>query len=69
MFLPESSCVCIPSFRSVAPCVFYGQIPFFVVLTFQTQEEVWPHKHTSSILILKNIYIYIYIYIYMGLKV
>ena len=34
MLLPESSCVYIPSFRSVAPRVFLAKIPFFFSFSF-----------------------------------
>ena len=47
MLLPESSYVCIPSFRSVAPRIRFIKVP---LLTFfdlmQTQEGLWPYRYS-----------------------
>ena len=37
MLLPELSCVCIPNFRLLAPCIFLAKLPllaFFLFFSF-----------------------------------
>ena len=43
MQFAELSCVCIPSFRLVAPFFFLAKVP---LLAFLMQKWVWPYKHT-----------------------
>ena len=56
MILVESSCVCMPSFRSVAPFFFSSKVPFLV---FLNMEGVWPYRHAHDVplvILILNIY-------------
>ena len=43
MLFAESSCVSMPSFRSVAPFFFLEKVPFS---GFFNTKGVWPYRHT-----------------------
>ena len=66
MSFAESSCVCIPSFRSVASFYSSGKSTnFFWFVFFLIKKGVWPYKHAydvHQVTLILNIYIYIYIY-------
>ena len=46
MLFAESSCVCMPSFRPVAPFLFLAKVPF---LAFLIQKRVWPYRYAYVI--------------------
>ena len=61
MLLSKSSCVCIPSFKSVAPKVCLTKVPFVTPFfcLIGTQVLVWSYtctQNTPQIILIPNIY-------------
>ena len=69
MLFTESSCNCMPKFKSVAPSFFfYGKSTLFLASFFLIQKGVWPYVYTYDIpLVTLILNIYIYIYGFVGL--
>ena len=47
MLFAESSCICMPSFRPVAPFFFLSKVPFFFF--FLVLKGVWPYRYAYDV--------------------
>ena len=61
MLIDESSCVCMPSFRSVDPIHFFFWCKSTIFSFFFVQKVVWPYRYADDVplvTLILNIYIY-----------